>query len=468
MKQALVKPLIKKSSLDRNDLKNYRPVSNLSFLSKILERLVLLQLNAHLSSNNLLSSLQSAYRPAHSTETALLKIVNDLLMALNNGKVSVLTLLDLSAAFDTIDHSIMTARLEATFGITGSALSWFESYLSDRIQTVVVNGISSESTVLQFGVPQGSVLGPVLFVLYMNPLFNLVKQYPIDHHAFADDNQLYKDSEIDQIDTTVSEMEDCVVAVKAWMTANKLQLNDSKTESMLVRSKYRSFPENSLPSSIHVGDSDVNFVSSVTNLGVTFDHFLNLSQHVQNIRTIAYSNLRKISSIRHYLTPQAAQTLACSLVLSRIDYCNSLFYGCDQKLVESLQKVQNSAAKLIYRSKKFDHVTPLLRSLHWLPVSARIRYKLACICFSAKFEDGPKYLKELLVTYDNPSDYNLRSRADSRKLETLERSLPSFGNRSFASAAAIVWNSLPSSVRHSASKDSFRSSLKTHLFRESL
>ncbi|KAK7087111.1 hypothetical protein V1264_021201 [Littorina saxatilis] len=202
------------------------------------------------------------------------------------------------------------------------------------------------------------------------------------------------------------------------MTANKLQLNDSKTESMLVRSQYRSFPENSLPSSIHVGDSDVNFVSSVTNLGVTFDHFLNLSQHVQNIRTIAYSNVRKISSIRHYLTPQAAQTLACSLVLSRIDYCNSLFYGCDQKLVESLQKVQNSAAKLIYRSKKFDHVTPLLRSLHWLPVSARIRYKLACICFSAKFEDGPKYLKELLVTYDNPSDYNLRSRADSRKLET--------------------------------------------------
>ncbi|WP_419637627.1 reverse transcriptase domain-containing protein, partial [Thiolapillus sp.] len=143
-KTAIVKPLLKKPSLDQDDLKNYRPVSNLSFLSKVAEKLVLSQLSEYLNANQLFSPVQSAYRPNHSTETALVKIVNDLLLALDDGKVSVLTLLDLSAAFDTIDHNILLHRLEHAFGITGTALSWIRSYLSDRDQTVVVNGLKSE------------------------------------------------------------------------------------------------------------------------------------------------------------------------------------------------------------------------------------------------------------------------------------------------------------------------------------
>ena len=158
-KTALVKPLLKNPSLDPNDLKNYRLVSNLPFLSKITERIVLSQLNDHLISNKLFSPLQSAYKPHHSTGTALLKIVNDLLTALDNGKSCFLTLLDLSAAFDTIDHNILLHRLEHTFGISDSALSLFRSYLSDRTQIVTVNGLRSDETLLSLGVPQGSVLG---------------------------------------------------------------------------------------------------------------------------------------------------------------------------------------------------------------------------------------------------------------------------------------------------------------------
>ena len=189
---AIVRPLLKKNknknSLDTENLKQYRPVSNLPFISKITEKIVLLQLSQHLESNNLFYSLQSAYPPGHSTETALLKIVNDLLAALDISHISLLSLFDLSAAFDTIDHSILLSRLHHIFGISGTALSWFQSYLSDRTQVVSVNGASSALVALNFGVPQGPVLGPILFVLYTHPISEIVSYHSLSHHSFSDDH----------------------------------------------------------------------------------------------------------------------------------------------------------------------------------------------------------------------------------------------------------------------------------------
>ena len=136
----------------------------------------------------LLSPLQSAYRPNHSTETALLRIVNDLPTATDNNKICILTLLDLSAAFDTIDHQILLTRLQHSFGISGPALSWFLSCLCNRTRAVTINSLQSEYTTLHYGIPMGSVLGPVLFILYTQPLFNLASKHAVSHHAFADDN----------------------------------------------------------------------------------------------------------------------------------------------------------------------------------------------------------------------------------------------------------------------------------------
>ena len=165
-KSAIVRPLVKKHTLDSENLKNNRPISILPFLSKITEKIVFLQLSQHLESNSLLYPLQSAYCSGHSTETALLKIVNDLLAALDVNHISLLSLLDLSAALDTIDHSILLSRLHHTFSISGTALSWFQSYPSDWTQVVSVNGASFAPAALNFSVPQRSVLGPILFVLY--------------------------------------------------------------------------------------------------------------------------------------------------------------------------------------------------------------------------------------------------------------------------------------------------------------
>ena len=167
-KHAFVKPLLKKASLDPSCLKHYRPVSNLPFLSKVLERIVLKQFLPHLQSHSLLEPFESAYRKCHSTETALLRVVNDLLQTSDSGCVSISTLLDLSAAFDTIDHTILITRLLSTFGCSGTVLELFISYLSCRTQSVFV-GHESTPSVLKCGVPQGSVLGPLLIYSVYSP-----------------------------------------------------------------------------------------------------------------------------------------------------------------------------------------------------------------------------------------------------------------------------------------------------------
>ncbi len=189
-KKALVKPLIKKPNLDSEVLKNYRPVSNLPFISKILEKAVKIRLCEHLTQHDLIYEFQSAYRPGHSTETALNRVISDLLWAVDDGDVALLVLLDLSAAFDTIDHDQLVKRLNVDFGLDGTVLRWITSYLSDRFQSVVIGKTFSKEEQLSCGVPQGSVLGPILFTLYTKQLGNVLQSQNMNHHLYADDSQL--------------------------------------------------------------------------------------------------------------------------------------------------------------------------------------------------------------------------------------------------------------------------------------
>ncbi|MDF4285579.1 reverse transcriptase family protein, partial [Vibrio parahaemolyticus] len=216
-------------------LANYRPISNLPFMSKILEKVVADQLCDFLHDNNLSEEFQSGFRVHHSTVTALVKITNDL-FASDKRLVSVLVLLDLSAAFDTIDHLILLQGLEHFIGLKGSALSWFKSYLSDRFQFVDVSNEPSLRTEVCFGVPQGSVLGPILFTLYMLPLGNIIRNHSINFHCYADDTQLYlsmKPEESNQL----TKLHNCLKDIKTWMSTNFLMLNSDKTEVIVLGPK---------------------------------------------------------------------------------------------------------------------------------------------------------------------------------------------------------------------------------------
>ena len=195
------------------------------------------------------------------------------------------------------------------------------------------------------------------------------------------------------------------------MTANKLQLNDNKTKAMIILSNRMSV-HSPLQSVIHIEDADVPFVSSVKNLGVTLASNLSMSQLISNTCKAAYIQIRHISSIRHLFTTQATQILVCSLVLSRLDYCNSLFSGCPQYLLDKLQKVQNAAARLACKATKFDHIHPILETLHWLPVTHRIQYKILTICFNSISGTAPQYLSDRLQSYTPARQ--LRSASDTR------------------------------------------------------
>ena len=461
-KTALVKPLLKKSTLDPNDMKNYRPVSNLPFMSKILEKVVAYQLLRHLNTYNLFSGFQSAYRPGHSTETALLKVVNDLLSALDEGKFSILVLLDLSAAFDTIDHDILLHRLHHVFGIQGTALSWFRSYLTNRFQMVSIEGTFSDPVGLCYGVPQGSVLGPILFILYTQPLTHVILNHPVSHMLYADDTQVYKSCNANDLPLTILCIEKCVSDVRTWMLSNKLQMNEDKTEVLLITPK-RVAKSEQLPVSMNINGTSVTFCPSLRNLGVTLDSTLSLHQHILNVCRGAFLELRRIHSIRGFLTTDAVKTLVCSLVLSRIDYCNSLLAGLPQCHLQKIQYVQNAAARLIFRAPKSDHVSPLLQKLHWLPISCRIEHKVSSLCYNSLSGVGPQYLSNLTQLYT--SSRCLRSSSDTRILKVPVVKTKSYGQRSFAYQGPTIWNKLPLEIRHQDKIDGLKRALKTYLFR---
>jgi flagellar biosynthesis chaperone FliJ len=461
-KSALIRPLLKKTGLDPDILKNYRPVSNLPFLSKVLEKIVDARMENHLSRNNLHETSQSAYKKFHSTETALLKVQSDILTSLDNNCASVLVLLDLSAAFDTLDHQTLLQRFKFHFGIDGKALAWISSYLSDRYQTVTINSELSNPVLLNYGVPQGSVLGPKKYVMYTKPLGNLIRLHGLDHHFYADDTQLY--ASLKPTDNTAQHevlhrIESCLTDIESWMTKNMLKLNGSKTEVMLFASKRNLGSMEDV--TVKIGASTVTSTSHVRNLGAIFDSSMTMEKHVNSTCRSCYAQLRNIGHIRRYLTNDATKSLVNGLVTSKLDYCNALLYGLPNTMLQKLQRIQNTSARIITRTSRYSHITPVLQELHWLPVKARIDFKVLTHTFKALHEQAPAYVSGMLKVYQPTR--SLRSQ-NSLTLVVPHTRTVTYGERSFYAAAPTLWNSLPSQIREANTLNVFKGLLKTYLF----
>ena len=394
-----------------------------------------------------------------------LKVVNDLFLSLNKGNISVLTLRDFSSSFDTIDHTILVHRLHTDFGFTDTVLQWFSYYLTDRTHYVFLCNHCSDFAPVHSGVPQCSVLGPMLFTMYIKHLSAIIDSHSIIHHSFVDDLQLQMSAPPDRISELLHSVQSCISDVKAWATANMLnKLNGSKTELMLVTSK-RSMHLHDLPTSITIGNAQIPFKQSVKNLGFTLDCHPTMNAHVSNIARTCYFELRRLASIRRFLTSTATATLVSAFVLSRIDYCNSLLFGSTHDVTSHLQRIQNYAARVILRLPMSSSITIHLKSLHWLPVKVRSTYKIACLCYHCHSSTAPSYLTDML--HKKPL-HTRNTRSSSYTMPLLNRpahSKATLGDRSFSLASSSVWNSIPNDVRCAPSLSSFMSRLKTYLFR---
>jgi Reverse transcriptase (RNA-dependent DNA polymerase) len=437
----------------------------LSFVSKILERLINIRLTEFMNKYSLLPKTQSAYREHHSTETALVRIHNDIVTAIDHGDVCALVLLDLSAAFDTVDHSILLDVLQTRFGVVDNSLTWIDSYLSDRTQQVCIGQDRSKIFPMPYGVPQGSVLGPKQFIAYTEDIVGIFDRLDVTHHGYADDTQGLVRSSPSDIKKIVSTLEEMVNDVGSWCASRRLQLNASKTDLIWfgMPSSLSKLDPNDMK--LSVGNATIIPNEVVRDLGFYFDSKLSMQQHISRVTKICFFQLRRLRPIRRQLGRHVAQRLVSAFVLSRLDYCNALLAELPASTLAPLQRCQNAAARLVLNLKTSDHITPALIELHWLPVKQRIIYKICLLVYKSLSDLAPSYLRELLIPLSAiPSRSSLRSSSSS------DLSVPAtrlrFGDRAFAVSGARQWNRLPGDLRTIPDVTNFKKQLKTYLFRE--
>ena len=289
-KRGLIRPYLKKIGLDVNDLSNYCPVTNLTHLSNINKWAMLDQLVPFLEEVGVVPRYQSADRKFHSAETTLCKIHDNLVSNTCHGKASLLVLLDLSAAFDTVDHQLLLSDF-SDCGVKGTALSLVEYYLENREQCLAIGESRSEPTTLQYGVPQGSVLGPVMFTVYTGTLAFLLEAHGVSYHFFADDTQLY--IRVEDIDEAKHMLLSLLSDLKIWMARRKLKLNDGKTEIIVIRGNLRNVPVANF-GVMSFGDTQLVPCESAKNLGVVLDSSLSFRSHINSIVKTCNFHIRNL------------------------------------------------------------------------------------------------------------------------------------------------------------------------------
>ena len=365
--------------------------------------------------------------------------------------------------FDTINHEILLRRLEHSVGISGAALKWLHSYVSERYHQVAVSSAKLSHCLLERGVPQGSVLGPLLYCVYTRPIGDIVTRHGLQYHCYAGDTQIYVTVEKDvSIESALARIETCIIEVAAWMARNDLKLNAEKSQAIIFQPLKHII--NKQPEvCVEIAGHRIALSTSVRNLGVVFNSRLSMEEQVAQTAKSCYYQLRIIGHIRSSITEGACRTLVHALVTSRLDYGNGLLYGIPQVTIQRIQRIQNCAARLVTRTRKYEHITPVLHLLHWLPVRQRTLFKVLVFTYCALNATAPNYLLQL-INHRNITR-TLRSGSSTELLFVPKSRTMMYGDRCFEVASPILWNNLPVSLRTAKCLTQFRSQLKTHLFK---
>ena len=447
-KLARVTPVPKESSSENLD--NFRPVSVLPVIAKVLERVVHRQLYVYLEKYSILNVAQSGFRPQHTTQDVLVSTIDDWRQALDEDKLVGSIMVDLSKAFDMVSHTILLKKL-ASYGVRAGELRWFDNYLNGRRQRVCINGVQSCWTDILRGVPQGSILGPLLFTIYVNDLPQSVVHGKIKQ--YADDTTLYTVS--DNITDLSNNLSMDLAGVTEWVERNGLQLNQAKTQMILLSRKKRSKELENVV--VKLKGQEVARSRKVKYLGVWVDEGLTWVDHVEAVRRKCLGGLAKLRRLRDTLPAALKKNIYNALVLPHLDYCCVLWQECGIQLQKRVERIQNYAMRLICSKPPRTPSEELRSDMNWMPLSKRrelFRLVLVHRCVHGR---APAYLAEC---YETNKQYGHCVTRGANKLH-LKSVNTEFGRRATMFKGAQEWNKLPADLRNVQNINTFRKLLKT-------
>ncbi|XP_015117961.1 uncharacterized protein LOC107041750 [Diachasma alloeum] len=449
---------IPKSIKNPSEAGDYRPIALLCFLSKVLERLASLQILEYLAERSILDPRQTGFRPFNSTQTALLRLTDDIRTGIDRRELTMLLLFDFSKAFDSVSHVRLLRKLVG-YGFSAAAVRWIASYLSGRTQSTVggASGMSS-SRPLNRGVPQGSVLGPLLFLLFINDVAGGLGQ-GIQHLIYADDLQIYLSFSRADIEVATCVMSSAAKCIMDWAACNRLRLNVAKTKAIIFGSQFFINELYSLPNlSIDIDGASVSFDSSVRSLGVVLDSKLTWKEHVAGITRRVHSVMYRLRFFRTSTSQGLRKHLIETLVFPVVDYCCLVYAGLSEELSLRLQRLINMGIRYIFGMRWDEHITPYRLRLGWMLSGTRRKYFLGCQTFRALRLGEPVYLADLFVL--SRGVRLVRGEVNRLLIKSFRTEAM---RRSFQTSAAYFWNSLPSLIRDQPSLPAFKLALRAYL-----
>ena len=429
---------------------NYRPISILPVSSKVIKRIAFDQFYGYLNDNSLINKFQSGFRPLHSTSTAMLNTTDEWLISFDNGKIVCVVLLDLKKAFDTVDFQLLLLKLRY-YGADEQTIKWFASYLNGRIQSTSVNGASSTPRPVLCGIPQGSILGPLLFILHINDLPAGLKHCKVS--MYADDTLLYcEGTDLNEICIKVNED---LQYVKTWLDHNKLSLNVNKTEYMLLGTRNRLNKINDNDVDIKINGKQLKRVRKCKHLGIIIDENLTWQDHVTNVQKKSGTGLYMLKTVKPYLDRNTLQIIYNAIVSSHLNYCDIVWDNCGVTLSNKLQKIQNRGARIINDTPWHSSGRENLTRLNWQSLENKREDNTAKMMFRILNNRAPPYLSDKFSYTEHR--YNTRqSELNVNKIRPHSDS----GKRTFLFRGAQVWNSLSEGIKSSNSIIGFNNGLR--------
>ena len=446
-------PVFKKGS--KIDVSNYRPISLLSNIGKVFERLMHSRLYKFLEKFQCLYKLQFGFRKNHSTTHTLIDIVENIRKSIDEGNYACGVFIDLQKAFDTVNHDILLSKLKH-YGIRGIPLKWFQTYLGDRSQYVTINGTSSTVKNITTGVPQGSILGPLLFLLYINDLNNCIKHATTYH--FADDTNLLEiNSSLKKLNKNINS--DLSSLVK-WLRANKISLNANKTELVIFKSKHKNINKNL---NFRISGQRITPVHSLKYLGVKLDANLTFSPHINDLSLKLSRANGMLSKIRHYVNYETLLSIYHAIFNSHLRYGCQVWGLTSQQSLNRIVSLQNKAMRIIHFQPPFTQPNILYYLSNNLKLADQIKVLNCIFVWEQQRSKLPLTFKNFFSLTKETHYHNLRSVTSKNLFVPLSRTVK-YGINSIVHRCVTTWNNLPHELKtnpeHQNSKQSFHRELR--------